>query len=110
MKISFLKKIKEYLFAKHIASNIFTVGKLGYCSHYKNDRVNFYTLTFGSWFNKWFLERIDLVIWAKDNPPCISISGPKHIFWVFLKTSKDKNDFSYKRFRITQNTHTVCGC
>ena len=57
MKITFLKKIKEYLFVKD-----FTVGKLGYCSHYKDDHVNFYALTFGSWFNKWFLERIELVV------------------------------------------------
>ena len=98
------KKIKEYLFVKD-----FTVGKLGYCSHCKNDYINFYVLTFGSWFNKWFLERIEVVILAKDNLPRIAISGPKHIFWWFLKTSKNKNDFSYKRFRITENTHTFCG-
>ena len=104
MKISFFKKIKEYLFVKD-----FTVGKLGYCSHCKNDYINFYVLIFGSWFNKWFLERIEVVILAKDNRPRIAISGPKHIFWWFLKTSKNKNDFSYKRFRITENTHTFCG-
>ena len=104
MEKPFLKKIKEYLFVKD-----FTVGKLGYCSHCKNDYINFYVLIFGSWFNKWFLERIEVVILAKDNLPRIAISGPKHIFWWFLKTSKNKNDFSYKRFQITENTHTFCG-
>lgn len=104
MKITFLKKIKEYLFVKD-----FTVGKLGYCSHYKDDHVNFYALTFGSWFNKWFLERIELDIWDKNNFPRIVISGPKHIFCWFLKTSKDKNKFSSKRFQITENTHDFCG-
>ena len=109
MKITFLKKIKEDLFVRHITNYSFMVGKLGYCSHTKNERINFYVLTFGSWFNKWFLERIELVVWAKDNLPRIAISGPKHIFWWFLKTSKDKNDFSYKRFRITENDHVFCG-
>lgn len=109
MKITFFKKIKEYLFVQHVTDYSFMVGKLGYCSHYKDDRVNFYTLTFGSWFNKWFLERIDLVVWAKYQLPRIAISGPKHIFWWFLKTSKDKNDFAYKRFQITENDHVFCG-
>lgn len=109
MKITFFKKIKEYLFVQHVTDYSFMVGKLGYCSHTKNERINFYVLTFGSWFNKWFLERIEVVIWAKDNLPRIAISGPKHIFWWFLKTSKDKNDFSYKRFRITENNHVFCG-
>lgn len=110
MKISFLKKIKEYLFVKHETTSSFTVGRLGYCSHCKNDRINFYTLMFGSWFNKWFLERIEFVIWSKYGLPHITIVGPKHIFWWFLKTSKYKNDFSYKRFQITRNTHTVYDC
>lgn len=109
MKITLFKKIKEYLFVQHVTDYSFMVGKLGYCSHTKNERINFYVLTFGSWFNKWFLERIEVVIWAKDNLPRIAISGPKHIFWWFLKTSKDKNDFSYKRFRITENNHVFCG-
>ena len=109
MKITFLKKIKEYLFVQHVTDYSFMVGKLGYCRHTKNERINFYVLTFGSWFNKWFLERIEVVIWAKDNLPRIAISGPKHIFWWFLKTSKNKNDFSYKRFRITENDHVFCG-
>ena len=104
MKISFFKKIKEYLFVKD-----FTVGKLGYCSHCKNDRINFYVLRFGSWFNKWFLENIELVVWQKYGLPHITIVGPKHIFWWFLKTSKDKNKFSHKRFQITENTHDFCG-
>ena len=109
MKIEFLKKIKEYLFVRHITDYSFAVGKLGYCSHTKNERSNFYLLTFGSWFNKWFLERIELVIWEKDKFPHIVISGPRHIFWWFLKTSKDKNNFSHKRFQITENTHDFCG-
>ena len=39
MKISFLKKIKAYLFVQHVTEHSFNVGKLGYCSHYKNDRI-----------------------------------------------------------------------
>ena len=109
MKITFVKKIKEYVFVQHVTDYSFNVGKLGYCSHYKNDRINFYALRFGSWFNKWFLESIELVVWQKYGLPHITIVGPKHIFWWFLKTSKNKNDFSYKRFRITENTHTFCG-
>ena len=42
MKIEFLKKIKEYLFVRHITDYSFAVGKLGYCSHTKNERINFY--------------------------------------------------------------------
>lgn len=108
MKIAFLK-IKENSLAQYITDCSFMVRKLGYCSHYKDDRVNFYTLTFGSWFSKWFLERIELVVWAKYQLPRIAIAGPKHIFWWFLKTSKDKNDFAYKRFQITENDHVFCG-
>ena len=52
MKITFLKKIKEYLFVQHATEHNFNVGKLGYCNHYKDDHVNFYALTFGSWSNK----------------------------------------------------------
>lgn len=109
MKITFFKKIKEYLFVQHVTDYSFMVGKLGYCSHTKNERINSYVLVFGSWFNKWFLENIALVIRAKNEPPHIVISGPKHIFWWFLKTSKNKNDFSYKRFQITENDHVCCG-
>ena len=109
MKIAFLKKIKEYLFVQHITDYSFNVGKLGYCYHTKNEHDNFYALRFGSWFNKWFLESILLVTRAKDDFPCIIITGPKHIFWWFLKTSKNKNDFSYKRFQITENDHVYCG-
>ena len=109
MKIEFLKKIKEYLFVRHITDYSFAVGKLGYCSHTKNERINFYLLTFGSWFNKWFLERIEFVVWEKYGLPHIVISGPKHDFWWFLKTSKDEDKFSYKRFQITKNTHDFCG-
>ena len=109
MKISFFKKIKEYLFVQHVTDYSFNVGKLGYCSHYKNDRINFYALRFGSWFNKWFLESIELVVWQKYGLPHITIVGPKHIFWWFLKTSKDKDAFSHKRFQITQNNHVSCG-
>ena len=68
MEKPFLKKIKEYLFVKD-----FTVGKLGYCSHCKNDYINFYVLIFGSWFNKWFLERIEVVILAKDKVKRVNI-------------------------------------
>ena len=109
MQIEFFKKIKEYLFVQHVTDYSFNVGKLGYCSHYKNDRINFYALRFGSWFNKWFLESIELVVWQKYGLPHITIVGPKHIFWWYLKTSKNKNDFSYKRFQITENDHTYCG-
>ena len=105
MQIEFFKKIKEYLFVRHVTKYSFEVGKLGYCTHTKNERSNFYVLIFGSWFNKWFLERIELDIWDKNNFPRIVISGPKHIFWWFLKTSKD----SHKRFQITENTHDFCG-
>lgn len=38
MKISFFKKIKEYLFVQHVTDYSFNVGKLGYCSHYKKIR------------------------------------------------------------------------
>ena len=102
------KKIKEYLFVRHVTTGTYEVGKLGYFSHYKNDRINFYVLRFGNWFNKWFLECIEFVIWSKYSLPHITISGPKHIFWWFLKTSKYKNDFSYKRFQITRNTGDSC--
>ena len=105
MQIDFFKKIKEYLFVRHVTKYSFVVGKLGYCTHTKNERINFYVLIFGSWFNKWFLERIELVVWEKDKFPRIVISGINHIFWWFLKTSKDKN----KRFQITENTHDFCG-
>lgn len=108
MKIAFLK-IKENSLAQYITDCHFRDRKLGYCSHYKDNHINFYTLTFGSWFNKWFLECIEVVIRAKDNLPRITIAGPKHIFWWFLKTSKNKNDFSYKRFQITKNNHVCCG-
>ena len=101
----FFKKIKEYLFVRHVAKYSFAVGKLGYCTHTKNERINLYVLIFGGWFNKWFLERIELVVWKKDKFPRIVISGPKHVFWWFLKASKDKN----KRFQITENTHDFCG-
>ena len=109
MQIEFFKKIKEYLFVRYVTDYSFMVGKLGYCTHTKNEHSNFYVLIFGSWFNKWFLERIELVVWEKDNLPRIVISGPKHILWWFLKTSKDKNKFSHKRFQITENTHNFCG-
>ena len=109
MQIEFFKKIKEYLFVRHITKYSFEVGKLGYCTHTKNEHSNFYILIFGSWFNKWFLERIEFVVWEKYDLPHIVISGPKHNFWWFLKTSKDKNKFSHKRFQITENDHTYCG-
>ena len=109
MQIEFFKKIKEYLFVQHVTDYSFAVGKLGYCTHTKNEHSNFYVLIFGSWFNKWFLERIEFVVWEKDKFPHVVISGPKHIFWWFLKTSKDKNKFSHKRFQITENTHDFCG-
>lgn len=109
MQIEFFKKIKEYLFVRHITKYSFEVGKLGYCTHTKNERSNFYILIFGSWFNKWFLERIEFVVWEKYDLPHIVISGPKHNFWLFLKTSKDKNKFSHKRFQITENDHIYCG-
>ena len=109
MQIEFLKKIKEYLFVRYVTKCSFEVGKLGYCTHTKDERNNFYVLIFGSWFNKWFLERIELVVRDKSNFPHIVISGPKHDFWWFLKTSKDKNKFSSKRFQITKNTHDFCG-
>ena len=109
MQIEFFKKIKEYLFVRHITKYSFEVGKLGYCTHTKNEHSNFYILIFGSWFNKWFLERIEFVVWEKYGLPHIVISGPKHDFWWFLKTSKDKNKFSHKRFQITENDHTYCG-
>ena len=105
MKISFLKKIKEYLFEQHVSEHSFNVGILGYCSHCKNDHINFYALRFGSWFNKWFLESIELVVWQKYGLPHIAIVGPKHIFWWYLKTSKDNG----KRFKITRNTNDSCG-
>lgn len=44
MKIDFLKKIKEYLFVRHITDYSFAVGKLGYCSHTKNERINLGTI------------------------------------------------------------------
>ena len=94
---------------RHVAKYSFAVGKLGYCSHYKNDRINFYALRFGSWFNKWFLESIELVVWQKYGLPHITIVGPKHIFWWYLKTSKDNDEFSRKRFKITRNTNDSCG-
>ena len=109
MKTEFFKKIKEYLFVRYVTNYSFTVGKLGYCTHTKNERSNFYVLIFGSWFNKWFLERIDIIIRETDNLPRIVISGPKHIFWWYLKLPKDKNKSSIKRFRITENDHTFCG-
>ena len=109
MKTEFFKKIKEYLFVRYVTDYSFTVGKLGYCTHTKNERSNFYVLIFGGWFNKWFLERIDIIIREKDNLPRIVISGPKHIFWWYLKLPKDKNKSSIKRFRITENDHTFCG-
>ena len=109
MKTEFFKKIKEYLFVRYVTDYSFTVGKLGYCTHTKNERSNFYVLIFGSWFNKWFLARIDIIIREKDNLPRIVISGPKHIFWWYLKLPKDKNKSSIKRFRITENDHTFCG-
>ena len=109
MKIKFFKKVKEYLFVRDVTDYTFKVGKLGCCRHTKNERINFYVLIFGSWFNKWFLERIEFVKWEKNNPPHIVISGPKHILWWFLKTSKDKNKFSHKRFQITSNTHDFGG-
>ena len=109
MKTEFFKKIKEYLFVRYVTDYSFTVGKLGYCTHTKNERNNFYVLLFGTWFNKWFLERIDIIIREKDNLPRIVISGPKHIFWWYLKLPKDKNKSSIKRFRITENDHTFCG-
>ena len=109
MQIDFFKKIKEYLFVRHITKYSFEVGKLGYCTHTKNERSNFYILIFGSWFNKWFLECIEFVVWEKYDLPHIVISGPKHNFWWFLKTSKDKNKFSHKRFQITENDHIYCG-
>ena len=109
MKTEFFKKIKEYLFVRYVTDYSFAVGKLGYCWHTKTERNNFYVLLFGTWFNKWFLERIDIIIREKDNLPRIVISGPKHIFWWYLKTSKDKNKFSSKRFHITENDHTFCG-
>ena len=109
MKTEFFKKIKEYLFVRYVTDYSFTVGKLGYCTHTKNECSNFYVLIFGNWFNKWFLERIDIIIREKDNLPRIVISGPKHIFWWYLKTSKDKNKFSSKRFHITDNDHAFCG-
>ena len=109
MKSEFFKKIKEYLFVRYVTDYSFAVGKLGYCWHTKTDRNNFYILLFGTWFNKWFLERIDIIIREKDNLPRIVISGPKHIFWWYLKLPKDKNKSSIKRFRITENDHTFCG-
>ena len=109
MKSEFFKKIKEYLFVRYVTDYSFAVGKLGYCWHTKTDRNNFYILLFGTWFNKWFLERIDIIIREKDNFPRIVISGPKHIFWWYLKLPKDKNKSSIKRFRITENDHTFCG-
>ena len=83
MKNNFFKKIKEYLFARYVTEYSFAIGKLGYCRHNKNEHINFYVLIFGSWFNKWFLESIELVTWEKDNFPRIVISGPKHIFGGF---------------------------
>ena len=50
MQIDFFKKIKEYLFVRHVAKYSFAVGKLGYCTHTKNERINFYVLIFGGWF------------------------------------------------------------
>ena len=84
MKITILKKIKEYLFVQHETRYSFNVGKLVYCYHTKNERVNFYALVFGSWFNKWFLESIELIVWAKNGLPRITIAGPKHVFCWFL--------------------------
>ena len=104
-----LKKIKEYLFVQRTTKSSFNVGKLGYYSHCKTDKINLYTLYFGDWFNKWFLERIEFLRWSKYGLPRIVISGPKHIFWWFLETSKYKNDFEYKRFQITKNDHISCG-
>lgn len=98
-----LKKIKEYLFVKHITNSSFIVGKIGYCRHCKTDKINLYVLYFGDWFNKWFLGRIEFIRWSKYGPSRITVSGPKHIFWWFLEKSK------YKRFRITKNDHVSCG-
>ena len=109
MKSEFFKRIKEYLFVRYVTDYSFAVGKLGHCWHTKTERNNFYILLFGTWFNKWFLERIDIIIREKDNLPRIVISGPKHIFWWYLKLPKDKNKSSIKRFRITENDHTFCG-
>lgn len=109
MKSEFFKKIKEYLFVRYVTDYSFKVGKLGYGWHTKNERHNSYVLLFGTWFNKWFLERIDIIIGKKDNPSNIVISGPKHIFWWYLKSPKDKNKSSIKRFHITENDHTFCG-
>lgn len=109
MKITFLKKIKEYLFVQRTTKSSFNVGKLGYYSHCKTDKINVYILYFGDWFNKWFLEQIEFLRWSKYGLPNIVISGPKHVFWWFLKTSKDEDAFSHKRFQITQNDHVSCG-
>lgn len=97
------------MFVRYVTDHTCVIGKIGHCWHTKNERINFYALEFGSWFNKWFLERIDIVVWQKYELPHIVVSGPKHIFWWFLKTSKDKNKFSHKRFQITSNTHDFCG-
>ena len=109
MKSEFFKRIKEYLFVRYVTDYSFAVGKLGHCWHTKTERNNFYILLSGTWFNKWFLERIDIIIREKDNLPRIVISGPKHIFWWYLKLPKDKNKSSIKRFHITENDHTFCG-
>ena len=84
MQIEFFKKIKEYLFVQHVTDYSFAVGKLGYCTHTKNEHSNFYVLIFGSWFNKWFLESIELVVWEHDTFPRIVLSGPNHLSPAFL--------------------------
>lgn len=104
MKITFLKKIKEYLFVQHVTDYSFMVGKLGYFQHINNEYANSYMLFFGSWFKKWFLEQIEFTRWRRDEHPRVVFVGPKRIYWWFLGVRKD----GHKRFQITSNDHCTC--
>lgn len=97
----FFKKVKEYLFVRQISDYSFEVGKLGHFLHFKNEALNSYILFFGSWFQKWFLERIVFLRWKKNERPFVAIVGPKHIYWWFLGPFRDGR----KRFKITSNDH-----
>lgn len=102
---------KEYLFVKRYGKNSFEVGKIGYYNHYKNSQQNknHHMFYFGTLFNKWFCESIEVILKDGKRCPHLAIVTPKHVFWWFFKTSKDKYAFEHKRFQITRNDHVSCG-
>lgn len=97
---------KEYLFVKRYGKNSFEVGKIGYYNHYKNSQQNknHHMFYFGTLFNKWFCESIEVILKDGKRCPHLAIVTPKHVFGGFSRHQKINMLLNIKDFKLQEMT------